>query len=253
VKIDGISGGFTQVTGFELASLPVSYSSITVGACTVIQVTVASGQVSVGGSVTNLDAGNVTLTGPSGTTLNATPLTETSNSYSLTIGEEGITGVPGIPNGSILAGKYTLNGAGGKDVGSFNTSITLGTPLTVTGGLPSTVTRSQGLTLNWTGGNSTDAVQIIGYSGTQSGTGANIVTSATEFICTTTAGAGSFTVPSSVLNQLPPTVAANNGTGFLELGSGPPPVTFSPSLTAGGTVASTFSAQLAIGALVTYQ
>jgi hypothetical protein len=254
VKIDSISGGFTQVTGFELGSLPVSYSSVTVGACTVIQVTGTGGQLTAGGSVTSLDAGAVTLTGPSGTNLNNTALTESGNAYTLTIGEEGLTGLPGVPNGSILGGKYTLAGAGGKDVGGFNTSITLGTPLTITGGLPAAVTRSQGLTLNWIGGNATDAVEIIGYSGSTSGTGTSAVTTATEFICTTTAGANTFTVPASVLTQLPATPAASaNGTGFLELSSGPAAVQFAPSLTAGGTVASSFSGMLAIGAQVTYQ
>ena len=254
VKIDSASGGFTQVTAFELGSLPVTYSSITTGACTVIQVTGTSGQLSAGGTVTNLDAGAVTLTGPAGSNLTNAALTETANAYSLSIGEEGITGVPGLGNGAIVAGKYTLSGAGGKDVGSFNTSITLGSPLTVIGGLPATVTRSQGLTLSWTGGNSTDAVEIFGYSGTTSGTGTSAVTTATEFICTTTAGAGSFTVPASVLTQLPQTPAASaNGTGVLELLSGPTPATFSPSLTAGGTVASAFSGLLATGAQVTYQ
>jgi hypothetical protein len=61
-------------------------------------------------------------------------------------------------------------------------------------------------------------------------------------------------VPASVLSQLPQVLSTTtNGTGFLEVGSGPAPVSFSPSLTAGGTVASTFSALVAIGAQVTYQ
>ena len=254
VKLDSAGGGFSQVTGFQLASLPLNYSSVTTGSCTVIQVSGTSGQLSAGGTVTSLDAGNVTLTGPAGTTLNNTPLTETSNTYSLTIGEEGITGLPGLPNGTILAGTYTLAGAGGKDVGNFNTSITLGSPLTIVGGLPATVIRSQGLPLSWTGGNSTDAVEIIGYAGTNVTTGTTTVTNATEFICTTTAGTGGFTVPASVLNQLPQVLATTaNGSSILEVASGPAPVTFSPSLTAGGTVASTFSALIATAASTYYQ
>ena len=255
IKIDSANGGFTQVTGFELGSLPVTFSSVTTGACTVIQVSgTSSGQLTAGGTVTNLDAGAVTLTGPAGSNLTNTALMETGNTYSLSIGEEGITGLPGLPNGAIVAGNYTLSGAGGHDVGSFNASITLGSPLTVTGGLPANVVRSQGLTLNWTGGNSTDPVAIIGYAGTTSTTGSTTVTTATEFVCTSTAGTGTLTVPSSVLNQLPQVTATlTNGIGFLELTSGPPPTTFSPSLTAGGTVASTFSALIATGGLVTYQ
>lgn len=257
IKIDSAGGGFTQITGFQLGAVPVTYSSNTVGACTVIQVTITNGQTTVSGTVTDLDAGKVTLSGPSGASIpNGGVMTETSNAYSLTIGYEGITGVPGLPTGTIVAGKYTLTGAGGSGsnaVGSFSTSITLGTPLTITGGLPSAVTRSQALPLSWTGGNSTDGVQIIGSSGSQSGTGTPAVTTATEFICTTTAGAGTFTVPASVLTQLPPTPATSaGGAGSLAVYSVPTPTAFSPSY-AGGTIASTFSALVGTGATVTYQ
>jgi hypothetical protein len=254
------SGGFTQVSGFQLAalaSLPGSYSTITVGSCTVISVSfTGTGATQVPAStvtVTSLDAGAVTLSGPSGSNLNKTAMTDSNGSYSLTIGEAGIN-LPGSPNGSVVAGTYTLAGAGGTGVEAFNTSITLGAPLTITGGLPSTVVRSQGLTLDWTGGNATDQVEIFGYSGNMTGTGATAVTNASEFICVTTAGKGTFTVPPSVLNQLPATPGAG-GTSLLEVASGPQPTAFAPTLTASPatTVASNFSAQLAIAALTTYQ
>jgi hypothetical protein len=252
-------GQFTQVTGFELqalASLPGSFSESTIGSCTVIQVTITStGTVSAGGVATVLDAGAVTLSGPNGSNLNKTALTDTNGSYSLTIGESGVT-IPGGVNGTLVAGTYTLAGAGGTGVGSFNTSITLGTPLTVTGGLPATVTRAQGLPLTWTGGNSTDVVTITGYSGTTSGTGANAITTAAEFICTTTAGTGGFTVSSQVLDQLPATPAsASGGAGYLSVSSGPPPTSFAPALTAtpSTTVASAFSASLGTAGSVIYQ
>ena len=130
-------------------------------------------------------------------------------------------------------------------------SLTLGTPLTITGGLPSSVTESAGLTINWTGGNASDIVEIIGSSGVSTGSGANLVTTTTEFICTTTAGPGTFTVPSSVLTQLPVTTA--NNTGFLEVVSTPTPVPFTAPLTAGGSVNATFAGLLGTGATVTYQ
>ncbi|MEI9970978.1 MAG: hypothetical protein WDO73_02395 [Ignavibacteriota bacterium] len=84
----------------------------------------------VTGSGTNLGAGTVTLSGPAGTNLNNTPFNNTLNVYSLTIGEEGIS-IPGGLNGTITAGKYTVAGGGGKDVGTFNASITLATPLSL--------------------------------------------------------------------------------------------------------------------------
>jgi uncharacterized protein (TIGR03437 family) len=251
-------GQFTQISGFELqalATLPGSISTITVGSCTVIQVTLNStGTVLAGGTVNYLDAGAVTLSGPSGSNLNKTPFTDSNGSYSLLIGEAGVS-IPGSVNGTLVAGAYTVAGAGGTGVESFNTSITLGSPLTITGGLPGTVVRSQGLPLTWTGGNSTDVVSIVGYSGTTSGTGAAAVTTASEFICLTTAGTGGFTVSSQVLDQLQATPASTaGGSGFLSVSSGPQPVSFAPTLTAGGgTVASTFSATIGTAGSVIYQ
>jgi uncharacterized protein (TIGR03437 family) len=247
VKSGTIGGGFYATTGFQLASAPqASVSTSNIGSCQVIQVS-GTGSGS-GGSAIGLDAGTVTLSGPgiSGNlTVTQDPSTKT---YSLLLG--GGLGVGG--NVSIGAGTYSINGAGGKDVGAFNSSITIGTPLTVTGGLPSTVTRSSGLTLNWTGGLSSDLVEIFGSAST--GTGANATT--TSFICLTTAGAGTFTVPSSVLSQLPAvTASATTGSGgLLAVESGPTPSIFSAPLTAGGSITNApFSSLVGVGGLVSYQ
>jgi len=253
VKFDTANGSFSQYTGFELGALASSstFTSNTIGACTVYQSTTTSSGVSAGGGATYLDAGSVTLNGPSGTNLSNTPMTETLNTYSLTIGEEGIT-LPGSLNGKIVAGTYTLNGAGGKDVKAFGpVSITLGSPLTITGGLPSTVTESAGLTLNWTGGNASDVVEIIGGTSSSTGTGSNTVTTSTAFICTTTAGPGTFNVPASVLTQVPKTTSSTNGS--LEVLSTPTPVPFTAPLTAGGSINATFSALVGSFVQVAYQ
>ena len=120
-----VGGGFTQISGFQLGALPFSYSSITSGSCTVIQVSGTAGNLSATGTVTSLDAGTVTISGPTGSGLSATPLIETNNAYSLEVGSvEGIT-LPGSVNGSIVAGAYNLKGAGGTSVGSFISSLTL--------------------------------------------------------------------------------------------------------------------------------
>jgi len=232
LKSDLIGGEFAQITAFQLSSAAqgnVNY--IQQGSCVLVQSTVTSSSTVTGGNLTFLDAGNITITGPSGSSLSNTPLTKANNTYSLS-NTEGIS-IPGQTSFSLPAGTYTLNGAGGNDVGVFNASLTIGTPLTVTGGIPATVTRSAGLTFNWTGGNATDLVEIIGGTSTQSGSGANIVTTTTEFLCTTTAGQKTFTVPASILNQVP----ANTGTssGFLDVASGVSS-TFSAPLKAGGSV-----------------
>jgi uncharacterized protein (TIGR03437 family) len=250
------TGGFTQVTGFELGALSASTSVLTssIGGCTVISVTsTGSSPATAVGTVTSLDAGKVTLNGPSGSNITNQVLTETNNTYFSLLG---VTGLPGA-SATIVSGTYTLNGAGGKDVGSFQTSIAASSPLTITGGLPASVTESAGLTLNWTGGNASDVVIIAGTSSTISGTGANQVTSGTEFYCTTTAGKGTYTVPASVLTQLPK-VAANaiqtgTGEGTLEVFSGQSPVAFAPSLTAGGTIPSSFGIFVGTYATESYQ
>ena len=223
-------------------------SIIQQGSCQIINAT-SSGTSSGGGTVKYLDAGTVTVTGPGGSSLSNTALTKTNNSYSLS-NFEGIS-LPGQTNFSLPAGTYTFNGAGGNDVGSFNGSITIGSPLTVTGGLPSTINRSAGLTLNWTGGNASDIVEIIGGSSSTTGSGASTVTTTTEFICLTTAGQGTFTVPSSILSQVPATTATSPGS--LEVASGVIG-SFTAPLKAGGSIdAGILASFVGTGNTPTYQ
>ena len=250
VKSDVIGGGFTQLTAYQLGSAAtVNVSVIQSGSCQVIHAT-SSGTVTTTGSLTYLDAGTVTVTGPSGSGLTNQTLTKTNNSYSVS-DIEGIS-IPGQTSFSLPAGGYSLSGAGGNDVGSFSTSLTLASPLTLSSALPTTVNRSSPLTLNWTGGNASDMVEIIGSSGTTTGTGSTAVTSTTEFICLTTAGQKTFTVPASILSQLPATTGTS--TGLLEVASGNNSAAFSPTLKSNGqAIPSTFGSFLGIGGTPTYQ
>jgi uncharacterized protein (TIGR03437 family) len=255
VKLDTIGGAFTQITGFQLAAASGNYSLVTSGSCTVVRTTCSN--TVAGTHVTSLDAGTVTLTGPAGTNLTNQQLTETGNTYSYIIGSEGIS-IPGQASGSILPGTYTLNGAGGTDVGPFNTSLTIGSPLVLSSPLPSTVTESAGLTLNWTGGNASDVVEIIGYSGTGCGTGTNQVANQAEFICSTTAGQRTFTVPASILTQLPTVTAAQisagTANGALQVMSGVTPVNFNAPLKKDNSnIPSVFASYLGIGGQAAYQ
>ena len=251
VKEDVIGGGFSQFTAFQLSSVAQgNVSVIQSGSCQVIQATVSGTSTSTG-SVTDLDAGKVTISGPSGSGLTNQALTETSNTYSL-FGTESGKIIPGQVSFTLPAGSYTLAGAGGNDVGSFSTSIALGSAITVTGGLPSTLVRSTPLTINWTGGNAPDMLEIVGSSSTSTGTGANQVTTTSEFICITTAGSGTFTVPASILTQLPATTGTN--TGILEVLSGNINTTFPATLKADGSaITGTFGSFVGVGSLATYQ
>jgi uncharacterized protein (TIGR03437 family) len=252
VKSDSIGGGFTQLTAFQLSSAAqLNVSVIQSGTCQVFQSS-GSGAVTAGGNLIYLDAGTVSITGPSGSSLNNTALTKSNNSYSLSNAEGLPVSIPGQANFTLPAGAYSLSGGGGADVGSFSTSLTLANPLTVTGGLPSSVNRSNALTLNWTGGNPTDLVEIAGSSSTTSGTGTTAVTTTTGFTCITTAGAGTFTVPTSVLTQLPATTG--NNLGVLDVASGSANTSFTASLPKiGGSVTGNFSTFVGTGAQVTWQ
>ncbi len=251
-KIDSAGGSFTRFTGFQLAGA-LQAAGVSTGSCQVVHLTQGENPLGVTGNATGLDAGMVALSGPGGSGLTNQAMKEdpTSKVYSLTLGTEGLpVSIPGALNVTLVPGTYTLNGAGGADVGTFNASVTLGPPLTVSN-FPSTINRSAGLTLNWTGGNPTDTVEIVGTAAP--GNGANPNGSA--FFCSTTAGTGSFTVPSSILMQLPATSAE---TGFLEVISTVTPTTgnglFTAPLTAGGNIdMGVFSALSGTGGQAAYQ
>jgi len=247
-------GGFVRYTGFELAAIPASATSSTSPptGCTVVQIPQPVTNVFVGGSGVFLDAGKVTLNGPTASGITNAVLTELDNSYSLEFAGFGAT-----INGKLTAGSYTINGAGGADVGAFNASLNVPNPLTVTGGLPSTVNRSSGLTISWTGGNSSDAVVVTG----EATNAVNNVQTGAAFVCYTTAGAGSLNVSSSILNQLPaaaPESTANQNsltslgvswyTGATS-GNG----LFSAPLTAGGSISGSFSVSAITADAPTYQ
>jgi len=257
VTVSNVGGAFTKFTGFQFAgAAAASLNSSTIGTCTVTRATGNASPVVTGAGGTSLDAGNITLTGPTGSKLTNAALTETKTAtssgtdivYSLGIGSFGGITVPGFVDGTIVPGTYTLNGAGGADVGKFNASVSIGSPLTVTGGLPGSVVRNSSLTLNWTGGNATDLVEIFGSSSTAATGGTT-----TEFICLTTAAQKTFTVPSSVLNQLPASTS-----GILAVLSSVAPTSangqFNAPLTAGGDINfGTFLALSGTGGLVNWQ
>ena len=253
LRIEGVSGAFAKYTGDTLTRLP-NLASASNGACQIYNATTSTsgtGGSGVATDLTYLDAGALTLNGPNVTNK---ALTNANNVYSLSLSP-----VPPTPGAMpvVSSGTYTLSGGGGADVGHFTASITVNSPLSITGGLPATVNRSQDLTLNWTGGNSTDVVIIAGTSSVlASGTVSNGTFSSTTFICTTTAGKQTFTVPSSILVELPATPA--DGASVLSVFSTSAPTSgngvFTAPLTAGGnTDFGLFTAGAGSFATATYQ
>jgi uncharacterized protein (TIGR03437 family) len=137
-------------------------------------------------------------------------------------------------------GAFTFsNGTGGPDVGAFTTpqiQVPAAVTWTNTSSI-STVTRSNGLTVNWTGGEAGTHVEITGVSlASVSGTSNYL---AGYFTCRAPAEAGTFTVPPTVLLSLPPSSTITKGgvnisTAILLLSNFATPVSFTaPSLDVG--------------------
>ena len=104
------------------------------------------------------------------------------------------------PNTLYLApGNYTVAGTGGNDVGAINASIPVPASLTWTNrDQTTTVSRSQPLTVNWSGGPSGQGVSILGENSDLR------TNSSAVFYCVAPPGATSFTVPPQVLAFVPP-------------------------------------------------
>ncbi len=107
-------------------------------------------------------------------------------------------------NGSFLVpGDYTVNGTGGKDVGPFDAKITipaLPTLVSPTNSTPLSVTRSNGMTITWNGGDPNSNVQIEVSSATDATFKSNVAVG-----CIAPAGPGTFTIPAYAMLALPPT------------------------------------------------
>jgi len=185
-------GIFESVTG---ASYGSSSGSVSIGGCVVVQSVSTSGSLP---TVTYLDAGSLSVTGPSGTVAMPEP---TMGLYEAQLASGFIS--PG--------GTYTFKGTGGTgaaSVGPFSTSVTFPNPPLVWSNTANfaTVTRGSGATFQWTGGTPGTYVIMAGSStGTTTGAFAN-------YTCIAPVSAGSFTVPSYVLSALP----AGTGNSTLE-------------------------------------
>jgi len=155
-----------------------------------------------------LDAGTITITGPNG----SRQLTYAAPFYSTVLGG----GTGGNPSPLFLdAGAYSVSSAGTSQVGAFSQSFTIPQPLTWSNaGAITTVDRSAGVAITWSGGDPNGTVQITGGFG--------------AFICSASTSAQQFTVPPIILLSLPPsgaspgtlTMSATSSTAFSASGIG---------------------------------
>jgi hypothetical protein len=205
-KVDSLDAQFSRIGGADLGrilrgELPPGYPNLnpTVGSCVVYTVS----------SLTNpypnltlmgLDAGpQVTYNGPNG---NQAALRQSLQASGFTYD------APNVPNTYLAAGRYTLAAPGGADVGAFTSTLDIVPDLVVTNNPDDfkVLDRANGVTLRWTGGEPYSILSISGSSVVSQ-------SQAAAFVCIVSTSAGQFTVPSSVLAQLPASATLGAG-GF---------------------------------------
>jgi hypothetical protein len=88
------------------------------------------------------------------------------------------------------------------DVGTFTGNLTVASDLVVTDAPADlmSITRANGVTVHWTGGDPSGIVTISGSS-------IDLTAHGAAFVCRQNASAGQFTVPAAILTQLPASVA----------------------------------------------
>ncbi len=200
---ESVSGSFSKYGVDTVGS--ANFSLVQIGQCFVLKRTGTTDQVTQGIISSPLDAGaQLTLNGPNAS--NKAVPRDKNNYYSLTLYSSGFMGIGGTGSPTLTQGNYTIAGPGGADVGAFTANVDF--PGTFTwanrDSIADPIPRSSGLTINWTGGGS----GLVTIAGTAmkavGGTTQNPVVDATLFTCVAPASAGNFTVPTSVLQQLPP-------------------------------------------------
>jgi uncharacterized protein (TIGR03437 family) len=240
-QTESVSGWFGKYAVDTIASANFSLSQS--GACFVMQRTGTSDQIAYGLPPQTLDAGaQLTLNGPNAS--NKAVPRQSDKSYSLAVYSSGLAGIGATGTPTLVQGTYTLAGTGGPDVGSFSVSVSLPGDFSWTNQntIANPIPRASPLNVTWTGGGA-GLVTIAGAAMAKlSGTSTSAIYSATVFDCIAPASAGSFTVPSSVLAQLPTVSSDATADSFGTLSviafpdSSKGQGTFTAPLTAGGTI-----------------
>jgi uncharacterized protein (TIGR03437 family) len=240
-QTESAAGWFGKYAVDTVAS--ANFSLIQSGACFLIQRTGTTDEIGFGLPPQTLDAGaQLTLNGPNAA--NKAVPRQSDNSYSANLYTSGLAGLGSTGSPTLVQGTYTMAGTGGADVGGFSAAVDIPGDFKWTNqnSIANPIPRASPLNVTWTGGG-TGLVTIAGTAMTQAGgTSTNRIYSSTIFNCIAPAAAGSFTVPSSVLEQLPAVSSDATGNSFGTLsvvaipdaskGQG----TFTAPLTAGGTV-----------------
>ena len=199
---DGIAGGFYKYTASQISTGIAGPSAVSIGSCSVYSFSYNGNTppaVPTGATATPLNAGTISVTTPSTTAT----MPYQNGGYSASSSTGSLIPASG--------GTFNFtNGSGGPDIGTFSgAQITLGAPLIWTN-QPTSVTRSKGLTVTWTGGTSGTTVTLFGYSLAPVGNSTTSFVGA-YFWCTAPVSAGTLTVPSTVLLALPASGSITSG------------------------------------------
>ncbi|HWQ57148.1 MAG TPA: hypothetical protein VN442_25905 [Bryobacteraceae bacterium] len=217
IKTDSGSATFMRYDATTLAASSTAFGSVTpYGSCSVFNFSGSTPGIVDPVLPTGLDAGTLTVSGQKG--LKQLDM-KAKGVYSATLGGGGIS-IPGLPGGTgqpeyLDAGSYTIsNGAGGTDVGSFSATLVVPAPLVwLKSDEISTVDRTKGLTVTWSGGGANQFVTILGAS--------VVGENGAAFVCTENATRGTFTVEPAVLSALPRSQVSDGvATGILALTTG---------------------------------
>ena len=192
---DTIQATFSSLAG---SAYSAGSSAISLGSCFTRQSTTASTPASTG----SLDAGLVTINGPAG-------LAAVSNSDGAYLAQLASGFIP------TAGGSFTVQGSGGHDVGNFAVTLSLPSPSLTWSNVAanSSIDRSQGATITWSGGAPNSYVAITGTV-SPSADGQPLSAS---YTCVAPVAASQFTVPPAVLLSMPPgagTITVANSSNF---------------------------------------
>jgi hypothetical protein len=157
-----------------------------------------------------------------------------------------------LPQNTLVdGGTYTLSGPGGTQVDSFKASATLPLSFSTNASEINSVSRSQPLTISWTGS---------GFEGITIGVIGSTLSGATftekVLSCAVPASLGTYSVPTLALSLLPATPAGTLTVGTLPAApaTSGPPATLTPGLAAGGKIQyGAFTPSYAVAQIVAIQ
>jgi len=243
---ESVFGSFDKYTVDAIGT--ANFSLLQMGACSVFKRVGTQDEIIQGKPPAPLDAGaQLTLNGPNAVN-KAIPRDPTSKTYGADLYSSGFGGFGGSGSPTLAQGTYRISGTGGADIGAFTASVDFPGAFAWTNQdtIPDPIRRASDLRITWSGGGA-GLVAIAGSAMTTvGGTQQNPIYEATLFSCTAPASAGSFTVPASVLQQLPAVSSDPTGgsLGNLTVFAIPDAArnqgVFSAPLTAGGTTDQAF-------------